>query len=176
MNMRRLPKDFAQLITHELYARLLARLTGLLRNPDEARDVAHEVLTKQLSAESALRSAEDPLAFLLVCAWNVVTDRSRRRKLITVQSLDEERSAYTDEGNTAEEQEILSDLPILISRLPTPQMRLVICLVIEQKSFAQIASELNLLESTVRTYYKKGIALIQAGLRGIQGIQGAHHS
>lgn len=79
------------------YAAIVRHLQGLLRDPEQAEDLAQETFARAYKALSTIRGEVNYRPWLYRIATNVAYDVLRRRRLLTVASLDsDEAKAHLD--------------------------------------------------------------------------------
>jgi RNA polymerase sigma-70 factor (sigma-E family) len=155
-------------------AYVAARLPALLRyatllcgNPDEARDLVQEVLTKARVRWPRIRAADRVDAYVRAMLTNeFLSDRRRRRRRPQVPLPEPADGPGTPAvpGPTPDTG-TRSDLWARLLRLPPKQRAVVVLRYYEDLPDAQIAAVLGCREGTVRAYASRALATLRVDLQ-----------
>jgi RNA polymerase sigma-70 factor (ECF subfamily) len=155
----------------ELYRRYEGAMLGYfvrrVRSPDLAADLAAETFAQALASCRKYRVRKGPAAaWLFGIARHVlarslergrVEDRARRRACLPALSLtDEALEAVLAYGSGLD-----AEVEALLARLPSPQREAVRARVIDERGYAEIATELRCSESVVRKRVSRGLAALR---------------
>ncbi len=134
----------------------------------QAADLVHDSFVKLLSAAS-LPALREPRAYLLVVAGHLIADRYRKQALeqetlCTMAVLSEDVLAASPEEQAAARQLLGKTLHILAEELDDKPRRAFLMARAEGLSYAEIAAELGVSESSVKQYLAKAMAHCHARL------------
>lgn len=134
----------------------------------QAADLVHDTFVKLLSAAS-LPALREPRAYLLVVAGHLIVDRYRKQALEqealrTMAVLVEDAQAASPEEQAAARQLLGRTLHILAGELDDKPRRAFLMARAEGLSYAEIAAELGVSESSVKQYLAKAMAHCHARL------------
>jgi RNA polymerase sigma-70 factor (sigma-E family) len=145
---------------------LLRYATVLCGDPDEARDIVQDVLTKALVKWSRISRTERVDAYLRAMVTNeFISDRRRRRRRPQVPLPDPPDGPGTPAVPGPEpDRGTRSELWARLLRLPPQQRAVVVLRYYEDLSDAQIAAVLGCREGTVRAYASRALAALRVDL------------
>lgn len=137
--------------------RILRLAYSYLHNMSDAEDILQDTLLQFLKASPSFKSDEHEKAWLLRVAANLCKNRLEYNRLRASDELDEEL--------VAEQREDLSFVWEAVKSLPTQYRETIHLFYYEGCSTAQIASILNMKESTVRSSLHRGRAKLKEILK-----------
>lgn len=155
----------------EIYERywlpLLAHARRALQNIDEGSDIIQDVFTKLWDNRQEIQITTSLSAFLYAVVRNKVLDRFKKIKVVN-HHLDSLREFMANGESVTDhrvrERELAAIIEKEIAALPT-RMREVFELKRKaNKSYKEIAAEMNISELTVKTQMNKAIKLLKAKL------------
>jgi len=141
------------------HARLAYQVAySALRRPDEAEDATQETFLRLLKYPKRFERADDPAAFIARVAWRVALDRLRRRKVraeVPIEQNSEVVRTMRARGKSTEEIAVSREMQKLLERmvatLPRKLRDVVRLSTVGEMQAKEIASILNIPESSVRT-------------------------
>jgi RNA polymerase sigma-70 factor (sigma-E family) len=146
---------------------LLRYATLLCGNPDDARDLVQEVLTKALGRWSRISAADRVDAYVRAMVTNeFISDRRRRRRRPQVPLPDHHQdgpgtpAVQPPDPDTGTRTELWARL----LQLPPRQRAVIVLRYYEDLSDAQIAAVLGCREGTVRTYASRALSALRVDL------------
>ena len=149
------------------YGRTVALVTSLLGDRTEAEDVAQEAFARALLRWSRLRTYDVPEAWIRRVALRLATDSRRRAGRMS-------RLARLSAGRPAsggpEPDVVGSELSEAILALPFSQRQVVVLYYLVDLPVAQIASDLRLPPSTVKTRLASGRRKLEQQLSGQRAV------
>jgi RNA polymerase sigma-70 factor (sigma-E family) len=145
---------------------LLRYATLLCGDPDDARDLVQEVLTKALVRWSRISATDRVDAYVRVMVTNeFISDRRRRRRRPQVPLPDRQDGPGTPAVQPPDpDTGARSELWARLLRLPPRQRAVVVLRYYEDLSDAQIAAVLGCREGTVRTYASRALSALRVDL------------
>jgi RNA polymerase sigma-70 factor (ECF subfamily) len=139
------------------YAATLYRVAfSVLRNPADAEDAVQEAFVRVLRHRETLREVRDQRVWLIRIVWNIVLDRKRRAKTRPeTDDVSELARVLPSDGLSAEEiasaaqhhAHVLS----CVERLPAKEREVLMLSAFEELNSVEIASVLEISESSVRS-------------------------
>jgi RNA polymerase sigma-70 factor (ECF subfamily) len=147
-----------------LEASLMRYLRSSYRNPEEAADLRQDIYAQLIAAaHKQIPSPTKPFVFAV--AHNVLVDRVRRDRVVAMDAIsDMEQLGLASDAPPPDRvvlaREELRRLREAIDRLPPRARETVMMARIEGLSQREIASRLNLDETTVSRHLKKGMQLL----------------
>jgi RNA polymerase sigma-70 factor (ECF subfamily) len=139
------------------YAGTLYRVAfSVLRNPADAEDAVQETFVRVLRHRETLREVRDQRVWLIRIVWNIVLDRKRRAKTRPeTDDVSELARVLPSDGLSAEEvasaaqhhAHVLS----FVERLPAKEREVLMLSAFEELNSVEIASVLEISESSVRS-------------------------
>jgi RNA polymerase sigma-70 factor (sigma-E family) len=146
---------------------LLRYATLLCGNPDDARDLVQEVLTKALGRWSRISATDRVDAYVRAMVTNeFISDRRRRRRRPQVPLPDHHQdgpgtpAVQPPDPDTGTRTELWARL----LQLPPRQRAVIVLRYYEDLSDAQIAAVLGCREGTVRTYASRALSALRVDL------------
>jgi RNA polymerase sigma-70 factor (ECF subfamily) len=139
------------------YAGTLYRVAfSVLRNSADAEDAVQEAFLRVLRHRDTLDEVRDPRVWLIRIVWNIVLDRKRRAKTRPeTDDVSELARVLPSDGLSAEElasaaqhhAHVLS----CVERLPAKEREVILLSAFEELNSVEIASVLEITESSVRS-------------------------
>jgi RNA polymerase sigma-70 factor (family 1) len=161
--------EFAKFF-HEHYASILLYLYRIIDDQAAAEDIASEVFVSLWNRNGAFSQIHSPKSYLYTSARNRALDwiklHKRYNKRKTEAAAMEEQSERPVVENMIYA-ETMTRVYAAIDRLPTQCRKVFIMHYIQGKKISEIAAELNISVSSVRTHKGRGIELLQKGLLGM---------
>jgi RNA polymerase sigma factor (sigma-70 family) len=160
-----------EILPHEaLLMRFIARRW---RRTDDLEDLRHETYVRVLESAGRQRPVS-PCAFLLGVARNLIIDRIRRERIVSIDLMEDVDSLNVaiDEispERAASGRQQLQRLAAIFANLPQRCREVVWMRRIEDLSQKEIASRLGIAESTVEKHLIKGIRLLADRFHGATG-------
>ena len=151
-------------------------LRNTYRNPSELADLRQDIYAELIkSAQTQIPNPTKPFVFAL--ARNVTASRIRRERIVPMRTLpDVEALALASDAPLPDRavvaREELQHVRAAIDRLSPRCREAVILARVEGLSGREIAARLNLSESTVSDYVKKGMRQIADTLYGSRDVTG----
>jgi RNA polymerase sigma-70 factor, ECF subfamily len=146
----------------ELYAAhfrgLTLQINAYVGNLTEAQDVVQEAFTRAIARWDRIAKYDDPATWVRRVAWNLATSRWRRHRTATAFLLRqrEQHVAGPSPDRVA--------LTRALATLPPTLRKAFVLHYIAQLSIAEIASEEDVAEGTVKSWLHRGRALVAAAL------------
>lgn len=166
-----------QMQLHTLYSEHNGWLQGWLRKklgcPHNAADLSHDTFARLLGLPE-LPSLREPRAYLLVTAGHLLINRGKRQRLEqdvlrTLAILAEDRGMQSPE-HIVEMQQLLATVMLALTRELDEKPRQAFLMArLENLSYADIASRLQVSESSVKQYLAKALAHCHARLSEAAG-------
>ncbi|MEM7234937.1 MAG: RNA polymerase sigma factor [Planctomycetota bacterium] len=161
--------DFRRLI-QPLESRLARAVWRVLQHADDADDALQDALSRIWTRIADVRSHANPEAFILrialSSAHDVLRRRVRRRKIGDDGTADFDRVPSHDrEGDPLEGAEVRGRVLAAVADLPTMQAEAFLLRVVDERSYAEIASALAVGESTARTHVERARRQLEKRLR-----------
>lgn len=153
-----------------LEASLMRYLRGTYRNPNEADDLLQDVYVEAIGAAQK-DIPKSTKSFVFAVAHNLMVDRIRRERVVPMDTIsDLEKLGLASDAPPPDRVIIARDelrhLRAAIDKLPPRCREPVLLSRIEGLSGREIAARLNLDETTVSHYVKKGMQLLADMLYG----------
>jgi RNA polymerase sigma-70 factor, ECF subfamily len=149
------------------YGRTVALVTSLLGDRTEAEDVAQEAFARALLRWSRLRTYDVPEAWIRRVALRLATDSRRRAgRMSRLARL----TAVRQPSGCPEPDVVGSELSEAILALPFSQRQVVVLYYLVDLPVAQIASDLRLPPSTVKTRLASGRRRLEQQLSGQRAV------
>lgn len=142
---------------------------GLLRNEEEASEVAQEALTRAWAARDRYDEKRPFYPWLYTIVRNACRDAAARRRHRAVSGLDSERLAGSDPGPLAKlsQKEAQEQVRAAMTRLSPAHRDILTMRHFEDLSYAEIAQILEVAEGTVMSrIYRARKALLEAMKEG----------
>ena len=135
-----------------------------LSSPLDAEDMAQEVFIKAYGGFANYSySGQDPLAYFYVIAKNALIDRSRKKRIVTVD--EDETSDIPDPGKRRDEELMQNDdakkLHEKIAALPHDQQEVIRLRFIEEFSTKEVAALMGKKEEAVRKLQSRALAALR---------------
>jgi len=147
---------------------LLAVAQRMCRDPEDARDLVQDVLTKMLTIEgwSAIQS---PYGYMLRIMRNMMIERVRRARIVDFRQLSETdymdlADDAPDPQQIAEGREALDDFNRALADLPARCREVFVRRRIEEQSTRSIAQDLGVTLSTLEKRLARAIELLARGM------------
>jgi RNA polymerase sigma-70 factor, ECF subfamily len=154
---RRRAQDEALAALVDQYANALYRVAfSVLRNPADAEDAVQEAFLRVLRHRDSLGEVRDHRVWLIRIVWNIVLDRKRRAKTRPeTDDVSELARVLPATGLSAEELAAAAQhhahVLACIDRLPDKERHVLILSAFEELSSVEIATVLEITESSVRS-------------------------
>jgi RNA polymerase sigma-70 factor, ECF subfamily len=146
------------------YGRTVALVTSLIGDRNEAEDVAQEAFARALNRWSRLRMYEQPEAWIRRVALRLAIDSRRRAaRMSRLARLTAVRQAASQAGPDVAAGSELSEA---LAGLPFSQREVVVLHYLVDLPVAQIAADLRLPPSTVKTRLASGRRALERKLSG----------
>jgi RNA polymerase sigma factor (sigma-70 family) len=168
------PEAFAVFYRRHLTP-VLAYLLTRTRRPELAADIAAETFARALERRARFDSARGPArAWLFAIAGSVlvdsvrqgrVEDRARRRLAMPARELTDEDLERIEELVDAAGG---PDAAAIVGDLSAEQREAVLARVVGERSYADIAAELEVSEAVVRQRVSRGLASLRRGMGGVR--------
>jgi RNA polymerase sigma-70 factor (ECF subfamily) len=139
------------------YAGTLYRVAfSVLRNPADAEDAVQEAFLRVLRHRDMLDEVRDRRVWLIRIVWNIVLDRKRRAKTRPeTDDVAELTRVLPSDGLTAEQiasaAQHHAHVLACVDRLPTKERQVLMLSAFEELNSVEIASVLDITESSVRS-------------------------
>ena len=139
------------------YAGTLYRVAfSVLRNPADAEDAVQEAFLRVLRHRDMLDEVRDQRVWLIRIVWNIVLDRKRRAKTRPeTDDVAELTRVLPSDGLTAEQiasaAQHHAHVLACVDRLPTKERQVLMLSAFEELNSVEIASVLDITESSVRS-------------------------
>ncbi len=157
--------------------RIYAVVYGMVRNQEDARDLAQDAFIKAYNNLQRFRLESSFYTWLYRIAMNVCIDFHRRRKLRRTEEFDEGIAARgsdgsvdqihrkLDPGKDLERKQLREKIMVALDELPEEQKQIVVLREIDGMSYKEIAEVLDIPEGTVmsRLFYAR--KKLQAALK-----------
>jgi RNA polymerase sigma-70 factor (ECF subfamily) len=139
------------------YAGTLYRVAfSVLRNPADAEDAVQEAFLRVLRHRDTLGEVRDQRVWLIRIVWNIVLDRKRRAKTRPeTDDVSELARVLPSDGLTAEQiasaAQHHAHVLACVDQLPAKERQVIMLSAFEELTSVEIASVLNITESSVRS-------------------------
>jgi RNA polymerase sigma-70 factor, ECF subfamily len=139
------------------YAGTLYRVAfSVLRNPSDAEDAVQEAFLRVLRHRDTLGEVRDRRVWLIRIVWNIVLDRKRRAKTRPeTDDVSELARVLPSDGLSAEEiasaAQHHAHVLACVERLPVKERQVLMLSAFEELNSVEIASVLEITESSVRS-------------------------
>src|ERR1039458_4783194 len=139
------------------YAGTLYRVAfSVLRNPADAEDAVQEAFLRVLRHRDTLGEVRDQRVWLIRIVWNIVLDRKRRAKTRPETDDVSELARVLPSGGLSAEQiasaaQHHAHVLACVDRLPVKERQVLMLSAFEELNSVEIASVLNITESSVRS-------------------------
>ena len=139
------------------YAGTLYRVAfSVLRNPADAEDAVQEAFLRVLRHRETLKQVRDRRVWLIRIVWNIVLDRKRRAKTRPeTGDVTELARVLPSDGLSAEEMAAAAQrhahVLACVERLPAKEREVLMLSAFEELNSVEIASVLEISESSVRS-------------------------
>ena len=139
------------------YAGTLYRVAfSVLRNPADAEDAVQEAFLRVLRHRETLKQVRDRRVWLIRIVWNIVLDRKRRAKTRPeTDDVAELARVLPSDGLSAEEMAAAAQhhayVLACVERLPAKEREVLMLSAFEELNSVEIASVLEISESSVRS-------------------------
>jgi RNA polymerase sigma-70 factor (ECF subfamily) len=124
---------------------------GVLRQRQDAEDVAQEAFVKAFRSFGQLRDRDRFRAWLVRMTWRLALDRQRSNRRRTIRELEHAPPLAADATDTIVERERTARLWQAIDRLPEKLRVVTILAAIEGHDLREVATLLNVPEGTVKS-------------------------
>lgn len=166
--MRRLHVDhsFDDVVSAELNA-LIRYATALCGEPEQARDIVQDVLTRAYQRWDTIGRTSRPGAYLMTMVTNEFLTWRRRwstRNFVSADARTLERAATTSRASAPDQIERIiqrSDLESRLARLPRRQQAALVLRFYEGLDYTEAAAVLGCAEGTVRSACSRGLAALR---------------
>ena len=153
---------------YEEYKGKVANISfAILKNEDYALDSTHDVFFKiAKNIEKLPIDKEHERAYIYELARNSAIDRCRKKR-ITIIPFDEERYISSTENYPdylLVRKEKIKLIMSAINKMDEKSKRALILRYVDDMKFSDIASLMNIPENTVKSYVKRGIAMLRRSL------------
>lgn len=138
---------------------LRSQLYAYLGDRAEASDLVQEAFCRAYARWDRIRAYEDPYAWVRRVAWNLATSRLRRQRT-SLAFLRRQREEHVDEPSPDR-----VALVSALSRLPAPQRRAVVLHYLANLTVAEIATQEDVAEGTVKSWLSRGRTALAQHLR-----------
>ena len=141
----------------EQYAPTLYRVAfSVLRNAADAEDAVQEAFLRVLRHRDTLDEVRDQRVWLVRIVWNIVLDRKRRSKTRPeTDDISELARVLPATGLSAEDRAAAAQhhakVLVLVDKLPAKEREVLVLSAFEELSSVEIASILDITESSVRS-------------------------
>lgn len=157
--------------------RIYAVIYGMVRNPEDARDLSQDAFVKAYHNLSRFRLQSSFYTWLCRIAMNVAIDHLRRRKVRQAEEFDDGVATHetggvislahhrNDPARELERKRLRERLAAALDELPEQQKQVIVLREVEGLSYKEIAEVVGIPEGTVmsRLYYAR--KKLQAALR-----------
>ena len=139
------------------YAGTLYRVAfSVLRNPSDAEDAVQEAFLRVLRHRDTLDEVRDRRVWLIRIVWNIVLDRKRRAKTRPeTDDIAELARVLPASGLTAEQRAVAAQhharVMACVEKLPAREREVMVLSAFEELSSVEIATVLDVTESSVRS-------------------------
>jgi RNA polymerase sigma-70 factor (ECF subfamily) len=139
------------------YAGTLYRVAfSVLRNPADAEDAVQEAFLRVLRHRDSLGEVRDQRVWLIRIVWNIVLDRKRRAKTRPETDDVAELARVLPSGGLTAEQiasaaQHHAHVLACVEQLPAKERQVIMLSAFEELTSVEIASVLNITESSVRS-------------------------
>lgn len=154
---------------------------SLLKDPDEADDIAQDALIRALDRHSLFVGSGSLKAWMcriaLNLAKNKLRDKAKRKELLGRASATELRPTHGETvplpHQTVREQEIRQHVQAQLDRLPKRQREVIQLRLFAELSYSEIAKILRISEANARVNGSKGLSAMRSALTEISPIKSA---
>ncbi len=148
---------------------MMRSIWRIVRDPEMAKDVLQESLTKIWKRLDRIRSHPNPRALILKICLNAAIDSLRKRKRLHQHEKAERLHRFPIQSDATayealERKKIETEILKAISRLPRRQAVAVLMRIIQDQPYEVIAQAMECSETTVRIHVSKGRARLRAWL------------
>jgi RNA polymerase sigma-70 factor, ECF subfamily len=154
-------ENYIQYVVEKYSDTILRTSYAYMKNLSESEDITQEVLIKLLEKKPTFESAEQEKAWLIRVTINLCKDRLKSSWFRRTVQLEGDFVEVTKEDN-----EIIS----AVLELPLKYRSVVLLFYYEDYSISQIASILNLGESTVGSQLSRARKLLKAKIKDDEGL------
>jgi RNA polymerase sigma-70 factor, ECF subfamily len=139
------------------YASTLYRVAfSVLRNTADAEDAVQEAFVRVLRHRESLTEVRDQRVWLIRIVWNIVLDRKRRAKTRPETDDVQELARVLPAGGLSADERAMaaqhhSHVLSCVDQLPAKEREVLVLSAFEELSSVEIASVLNITESSVRS-------------------------
>lgn len=133
-----------------------------LRNQEEAEDCIQELFLKVLSGKVALENVRNIQAFLSTSIRHMALDRLKKQSAIALKNHADDLIG-ADSG--LENQELGEEIDQAIADLPPKTRAVFIMKRLEDKSYKEIAQELDISTNTVENHITKALKYLRQSLK-----------
>lgn len=153
-------------------------LSRKMRRDDDLRDLRQEIYARVYEAVSRRGTPSNPKAFVFTAARNLLIDRARRQRIISMEYVAELEALIPVDDLTATERHLsarqeLRRLQVILEDLP-PRCREVVRLrKIEQLSQKDTALRMGVTEDTIERQLGKGVRILADRLFGAEVVEDA---
>jgi len=151
-------------IFHKYNAKLYHNILKIVKSEPEAQEVIQDLFLRLWLRRDTLTTVEFPKAWLYTVAANLALDALRKNatyKLKTIELTDTTEDADILPSHRLELREVQATVEEAIQHLPESRRQIFIMSRRHQKSRAEIATELNLSESTVKNQLTSALKFVQ---------------
>jgi RNA polymerase sigma-70 factor (ECF subfamily) len=149
--------DFEELYSAH-FAGLTLQINAYVNNLTEAQDLVQEAFTRAIARWDKIAKYDDPATWVRRVAWNLATSRWRRQRTATA-FLVRQRAEHTA-GPSPDRVALTAAL----ATLPPTLRKAFVLFYIAQLTVAEIASEEDVAEGTVKSWLHRARALVAAHL------------
>ncbi len=162
-------KLFFEQLIKPVEHQMIRSIWRIVRDPEMAKDVLQDSLTKIWKRLDLIRSHPNPQALILKICLNAAIDSLRKRKRLHQHEKTEPLHRFPIQPNTTayealERKKIEAEILEAIKRLPRRQAVAVLMRLIKDQPYAVIAQAMECSETTVRIHVSRGRARLSQWL------------
>ena len=163
-------------IYHETFEPLFGSVVRLCASDRTlVEDVTQETWLRALDSWSRKGVPDDPLAWLICVARNIVLNHFRRKKPTSLHSIPRETVlAVVDDGYKTDSLEIAYLVNWALAQLPTSQASMLQAYYLEDRSVADLASEWGITDKAVEGRLRRARMRLRERLERIPEIDGGN--
>jgi len=168
-------KLFFEKLIEPVEHQMMRSIWRIVRDPEIAKDVLQDSLTKIWKRLDRIRSHPNPRALILKICLNAAIDSLRKRKRLHQHEKTEVLHRFPIQSDTTayealERKKIETEILKAISRLPRRQAVAVLMRIIQDQPYEVIAQAMKCSETTVRIHVSRGRARLSQWLAHLKPV------
>jgi RNA polymerase sigma-70 factor (ECF subfamily) len=167
-------------LVEKYQGRVYSMVYGMIRNREDARDIAQEAFIKAFRNLGTFRLESSFYTWLYRIAMNLAIDHTRKRKRREASGFDEQIASRDDDGGIAEihhedsprrqleRKQLFATIMEAMDKLPEDQKQVILLRELEGLSYKEIADVMGIPEGTVMSrlfYARKKLQKMLGGMR-----------